>query len=72
MRALAENEFRNNVVSLKADLAKGDLFENQIILVSKNFFTGIFISKMDVKINLSIITKNHAGDSEKGFLKKPF
>ena len=30
----------------------------------------IFISKMAVKMNLRIITKNHAADPEKGFLAK--
>ena len=30
----------------------------------------IFISKMIVKMNLPIITKNHAADPEKGFLTK--
>ena len=35
-------------------------FENEIILVRRNL--------MAVKINLSIITKNHAADPEKEFL----
>ena len=70
MRALPENEFRNHLVLLKADLAKGDLFENLIILVPKKFFSEIFILKMDVTMNSRIATKNHAADSEKSFLKK--
>ena len=37
-------------------------FENEIILVRRNL--------MAVKINLSIIRKNHAADPEKGFLAK--
>ena len=37
-------------------------------LVPRNFFTGNMISKMAVKMNLRIITKNHAADPEKGFL----
>ena len=37
-----------------------------------NFFgmKEFLISKIDVKMNLSIITKNHAADPEKGFLTK--
>ena len=31
----------------------------------KDFFSCIMISKMSVKINLRIITKNHAADSKK-------
>ena len=38
--------------------------------MSRNFFSKIFISKMNVKMNLRIITKNHAADREKGFLTK--
>ena len=41
-----------------------------IFLVLRNFFTSTLISKMAVKINLRIITKNHAADPEIGFLKK--
>ena len=44
-------------------------FENEIFLVS-NFFSWILISKMDVKMNLGIITKNRAADQEIGFLTK--
>ena len=33
----------------------------------KQFFSGILISKMDVKMNLRIITKNLAADSKIGF-----
>ena len=40
-------------------------FENEIFLVSTNFFSWILISKMDVKMNLRIITKNLAADSKK-------
>ena len=36
----------------------------------KEFFSRIFIPEMDVKMNLRIITKNHAADPEKGFLTK--
>ena len=32
----------------------------------KEFFSWILISKIDVKLNLRIITKNHAADSKKG------
>ena len=39
-------------------------------LVPRNFFTGNMISKMAVKMNLRIITKNHAADPEKDFFKK--
>ena len=35
-------------------------------LVSRNFFSLILISEMDVKMNLRIITKNHAADSKIG------
>ena len=34
------------------------------------FFSQILISKMDVKMNLRIITKNHAADSKIGSLLK--
>ena len=33
----------------------------------KEFFSWILILKMDVKMNLRIITKNHAADSKIGF-----
>ena len=36
----------------------------------RNFFTWTLISKMAVKMNLRIITKNHAADPEIGFLAK--
>ena len=36
----------------------------------KEFFSRISISKMDVKMNLGIITKNHAAYPEIGFLTK--
>ena len=36
----------------------------------KNFFSKILILKMDVKMNLTIITKNHAADPEIRFLTK--
>ena len=39
-------------------------FENGIFLVSRNFFSWTLISKMGVKMNLMIITKNHAADSD--------
>ena len=34
--------------------------------VKEFFFSLILISEMDVKMNLWIITKNHAADSKKG------
>ena len=34
----------------------------------KDFFSWISISKMSVKMNLRIITKNHAADPEIGLL----
>ena len=45
-------------------------FANEIILVSRKFFSEILISKMDVKMNLRIITKNRAADPEIVFLIK--
>ena len=39
-------------------------------LVSRNFSFINFDLKMGVKINMRIITKNHAADPEQGFLKK--
>ena len=36
----------------------------------KNFFSRILIPEMHVKMNLRIITKNHAADPEKDFLTK--
>ena len=44
--------------------------ENEIFLVPRNFFTWFLISKMTVKMNLRITTKNHAADPEIGFLSK--
>ena len=41
-----------------------------IFSVPRNFFTRTLISKMAVKMNLRIITKNHAADPEIGFLTK--
>ena len=41
-----------------------------IFFGAKEFLTWTLISKMAVKINLRIITKNHAADPEKGFLTK--
>ena len=43
---------------------------NEIILVSRIFSSKILISKMNVKINLRIITNNHEADPEIGFLAK--
>ena len=37
---------------------------------AKEFFTYFLISKIAVKMSLTIITKNHAADSEIGFLAK--
>ena len=37
---------------------------------SQGLFSGILISKIGVKMNLRIITKNHAADPEIGFLTK--
>ena len=37
---------------------------------AKDFFSYILIAKMSVKINLRIITKNHAADPEIGLLTK--
>ena len=39
-------------------------------LVPGNSFTWFFISKMAVKMNLTITTKNHAAHPEKGFLSE--
>ena len=36
------------------------------------FVAKILISKMGIKMNLRIITKNHEADSEIGFLKNRF
>ena len=36
----------------------------------KEFFSRTLIPKMDLKIKLRIITKNHAAYSERGFLTK--
>ena len=41
-----------------------------IFVVSRNFFLWIFLSKTGVKMNLRIIMKNNAADSEIGFLTK--
>ena len=50
------------------------VYENQTskikFLVSRSFFAEILISKMGVKMNLRIITKNHAADPKIGFLIK--
>ena len=44
------------------------LYENRPFKMNffgvKDFFSSILTSKMDVKLNLRIITKNHAADSE--------
>ena len=40
------------------------VFENEIIPVHQGIFLGILISKMGVKMNLRVITKNHAGYSK--------
>ena len=40
------------------------------ICFGQGIFSSILISKMGVKMNLRIITKNHAVDPEKGFLTK--
>ena len=45
-------------------------FENEIISVSGNFISRILISKISVKRNLRIISKNHAADPEIGFPTK--
>ena len=42
-------------------------FENYFFL-SRNFFRKFLLSKIDLKINLRIITKNHAADPVIGFL----
>ena len=57
--------FKNDIFGVK----KSD-FENEILLVSKNFSAWILITKMGVKMTLRIITKNHDVDTEKGFRKK--
>ena len=41
-----------------------------IFSVSRNFFIWILISKISVQMNLWMITKNHEGDPEIGFLTK--
>ena len=50
-------------------------FENDFFLF-KNFFSRILNPEMDVKMNLRIITKNHAADPEIGFhtksISKPY
>ena len=50
------------------------VYENQTskmkFFEDKDFFSWISISKMSVKMNLRIITKNHAADPEIGFLTK--
>ena len=40
--------------------------EINFFLVSRNIFSGILISKMDVKMNLIVIPKNHGAHSKKG------
>ena len=47
------------------------VFENEIFLVSRIFFSETLISKMDVKMNLRIKTKITAADPEIEFPKKP-
>ena len=61
---------RNKSAIIKSAKIIKSGFENEIFLVSRNFFSWSFISKMGVKMNLRIITKNNAADSEIGFLTK--
>ena len=44
--------------------------ENEIILVSRNFFKTIFILEWNVKMIFRSKTKNHAADIEIGILTK--
>ena len=64
----------SNVNSLAGGVSFLLVYENRtskmIFLVSRNLFAWILISKIGVKINLKIITKNHAADPEIGFLTK--
>ena len=46
--------------------------ENEIFLVSRNFFSLILILKIAVKMNLKLITKNRAADPKKGFSQNRF
>ena len=57
------------VLEVYLDLWKSG-FEKKVILAAKNFILEILISKMGIKMNLRIITKNYAADPEKGFLVK--
>ena len=43
-------------------------FDNVNFLVSRNFFSWTSISKMGIKMNFGIGTKNHAADPEIRFL----
>ena len=51
------------------DLLKS-AFENEIFLVARNFLKGFLILKMDLKMNLRIITKNRRAVREIRFLTK--
>ena len=57
-------KFNTAFILLKIGLRKWNFFG------IKEFFSWILISKMDVEINLRIITRNHTGDPEIGFLAK--
>ena len=39
-------------------------------MVSRNFYSSILISKIGVKMNFGVITKNHTADPEIGFRTK--
>ena len=49
---------------------KKSAFENKIIFGSRIFFSEISISEMGVRMNFSMLRKNHAADPEIGFRKK--
>ena len=58
-----------NFTWIYVGLWKSD-FENEIFLMSRNFFAWILISKMSVKMNVKITRKNHEADPEIRFLRK--
>ena len=57
-------------MTIKIETYKNRPSEMKLFWCQEVFFSEILILKMDVKMNLRIITKNHAADPEKGFPAK--
>ena len=66
------NRFLTFLKSIFFGLFKKTWLSKMIFLAPRNFFTWTLILKIAVKMNLRIITKNHAADPEIGFLTKSF